>query len=174
MSSVVDVVRPYRVTAAEFEALPVPTLHRERREAIRDLAASMFAVDLTGTDLVKIKRGDPLAQAVNHFSPGIYAREYHMHAGMRIVGMRHTQEHINIVSCGRATVYTEEGVTEVIGPCTFISPAGTQRFLHIHEYMIWTTVHRTDAQDEESALADLSIDETGLIADRIKALGAPT
>lgn len=158
---------PHRLTAQEFEAMDVPAIYRQRRQAIRELAAALFAIDLEGTDLEKITRDHALAEPVIRMTPGIYSREFHMAAGARIIGMRHTQQHINIVSRGRATVMTEHGRQEIEAPCQFISPAGTQRFLHVHEDMIWTTIHRTDKTTPEEAFDDLFIDETPLIAGRI-------
>ena len=163
---------PYRLTPEEFEALPVTALQRERRAAIREVAAKMFAANLDDTGLVKVTQGHPLAEAILHFSRGICVRELHMAAGTRVVGMRHRQEHINTISKGRATVMTEHGKEEISAPATFISPAGTQRFVWVHEDMVWTTVHRTDKTTKDEAFADIFIDETELIADRINELEA--
>lgn len=161
---------PFRLTPDEFEAAPAPPIQIERRDAIRELAAALFAANLEGTGLERITQGHPLAVTRNHFSGGIYTRELHMSAGLRVVGMRHRQEHINIVSKGRATVMTEHGMQEIVGPCSFVSPAGTQRFLSVHEDMVWTTIHRTDKTDPDEAFADVFIDETPLISWRIEAL----
>lgn len=158
---------PYRLTPAEFEALDVPAIQRDRRAAIREVAAAMFAANLEGTGYEKITAEHELGEPIIHMTPGVYVREFHMAAGLRVVGMRHRQEHINVVSCGRATVMTEQGKQEVTGPCQFISPAGTQRFLWVHEDMIWTTIHRTDKTTPEEAFEDLFIDETPLIQGRV-------
>jgi mannose-6-phosphate isomerase-like protein (cupin superfamily) len=171
MSDVQLIERPYRVTAAEFEALPATAVELERREAIRDLAAKLFTVDLEGTGHERVHVGDPLAEPVIRFTRGIYAREYSMPAGMRLVGMRHKQEHLNIISLGHATVMTEDGQTEVFAGDSFVAPAGTQRVLIVHEYTRWTTIHRTDKTTPEEAFEDLFIDETELIAPRVKLLG---
>jgi len=163
---------PYRLTLEEFHALPVGPLQLERREAIRDLAAAMFTADLTGTGLERITQGHPLADPVLHFTPGICARELHMAAGLRVVGLRHRQEHLNIISKGRATVMTERGKQEIEAPCSFMSPAGTQRFVWVHEDMIWTTIHRCDETDKDKALAFIFMDEDEVIAERILEMSA--
>lgn len=165
---------PYRLTSAEFEAIPVPAIQLERRNAIRDLAAALFAANLDGTGLEKIKQGDPLAEPIHHVSKGMRARELHLAAGTRVVGMRHHQEHINVISKGRATVMTEHGREEVSAGDHFISPAGTQRVVIVHEDMIWTTFHRCDEEDNAKALAFIFMDETPLIADKIKKLEVGT
>ena len=153
---------PYRLTLAEFEARPVPAIQRERREAIRRLAKAMQTVDLDGSGFERITPEHEFAKPINHHTQGVYVREFRMRAGMRIIGRRHAQEHINIISAGRATVFTELGKQEIEAPCVFTSPAGTQRFLHIHEDMVWQTIHRTDETEEEKIIAALTIDEDAL------------
>lgn len=150
---------PYRLTPAEFEALPVSAQQAERRQAIRDLEAALWAADLSGTGQERITPEHEVAQAGHFLSPGIYVRVLRMPAGLRVVGKRHAQEHISIVSCGRATVMTEEGRQEIVGPCEFISPAGTKRFVWVHEDMVWSTIHRTDKTDIHEVEADLIMTE---------------
>lgn len=150
---------PYHLTLAEFEAREVPAIYLQRRKEIRAIEARMYHADLSGTDLQKITPEHELAQPLNLATPGVYVRTMILRAGLRVVGKRHAQEHISIVSCGRATVMVEEGRQEIVGPCQFISPAGTKRFLHVHEDMIWTTVHRTNETDMALVEADLMIAE---------------
>lgn len=156
--------RPYRLTRAEFEAMPVPALQRDRRAAIRQVEAALFAADFTGTGYERITEEHELAQPTNLTTRGIYTRIMRMNAGLRVVGKRHAQEHINIVSCGRATVMTEEGMQEIVGPCEFVSPAGTKRFLWVHEYMVWTTIHRTDKTDMGEIESELIIAEPRVLS----------
>lgn len=150
---------PYRLTAEEFEALPVSEIQRERREAIRNVEARLLATNLEGTGHELVTDKHPLAQPHNVLTKGIYTRTVFLPAGLRVTGKRHSQEHINIVACGRATVMTEFGREEVVGPCQFVSPAGTKRFLHVHEDMVWTVVSRTDETDMAAIEADLIIAE---------------
>lgn len=158
-STSIGVTWPYRMTLAEFEALEVPSIHRERRAAMRELEGKLWSADLSGTGLEKITPEHEMAQPLNLTTPGVYARTVLLPAGLRVFGKRHAQEHINIVSCGRATVMTEEGKQEVIGPCQFVSPAGTKRFLHVHEDMVWTVVSRVSSADMEEIEAELIIAE---------------
>lgn len=166
MNELVD--RPYRLTPEQFEALPATDLELVRRQSIRSLAAAMFSANLEGTGLEKITQGHAKAEAELHFTPGIYMRELHMAAGLRVVGMRHRQEHISIIASGRATVFTESGQAEVFAPMVFKSPAGTQRVVVVHEDMVWITVHRCDETDPAKAFEHVFIDETALIADQIR------
>jgi len=106
---------------------------------------------------VRIDDKHELAQPVLHWLPGILVREMHLFAGLFVIGKRHAREHHNIISCGRATVMTELGWQVIEGPCQFKSPAGTKRALYIHEPMIWTGVHRTNATNIEDAEAELML-----------------
>lgn len=155
---------PYRVTREQFELMPAPALAIERRGAIRSLAAAMFAADLTDTGLERITQAHPKAQAKLHFSEGIYMRELFIEAGMRVVGMRHKQEHMNVIACGRATVFTEDGQDEVCAPAVFKGRAGTQRVVIVHEDMVWVTIHRCDETDPEKAFEFVFMDESDVIA----------
>jgi quercetin dioxygenase-like cupin family protein len=86
----------------------------------------------------------------HEFLEGVYMRTVYMKAGDIIIGKIHKQEHVAIISQGRATVLTENGVLEIKAPYLFKSPPGVRRALLIHEDMIWTTVHRSDHTDIES------------------------
>lgn len=83
----------------------------------------------------------------HEFLDGIYMRTVMMRAGLVVVGKIHKQEHVAIISKGRASVVTENGVVEMAAPFMFKSPPGVQRALIIHEDMIWTTVHRSEHRD---------------------------
>ena len=102
--------------------------------------------------LEKIELGELMAQdcTVTHrFTPGCYLREILMPKGTRIIGKIHATEHFNILLTGRVTVLTAEGVEEITAPHTFISKAGVQKVVYIHEDCIWQTVHVTDKTDLE-------------------------
>lgn len=81
------------------------------------------------------------------FLEGVYMRTVLMKAGLVVIGKIHKQEHVAIVSQGRATVITEHGVLEMRAPFMFKSPPGVRRALLIHEDMVWTTVHRSEHTD---------------------------
>ena len=150
---------PYRLTLAELAALPISKERRALRLDIRRLESALWTVDVEKHGLVRITPEDDLAQPINHLMPGVYIREMHLFAGLLVVGKRHAQQHFNIVSKGRATVTTEMGTQMIAGPCQFMGNAGTKRALWVHEDMVWTTIHRTDATTLEQAEAELMIAE---------------
>ncbi len=88
------------------------------------------------------------------FAPNVYLRQVTMPKGAVIIGHQHKTEHFNIVLSGRASVYMEGEMHEIVAPSIFKSSAGVRKVLFIHETMVWATVHPTsetnlDKLDEE-------------------------
>lgn len=84
------------------------------------------------------------------FAPGAYARTIFIPAGSVIVGKIHKHQHLNILSMGHVTVYTEGGGEEDLhGPLTMVSPPGTKRAVYAHTDTVWTTIHLTNETDLE-------------------------
>lgn len=81
------------------------------------------------------------------FSDGIYAREIFMPKGSIVVGHIHTTRHLNIVSTGKAKVWYNGSLKEIVAPYTFESDAGKRKVLYIEEDMFWTTIHKTNETD---------------------------
>lgn len=82
-----------------------------------------------------------------YFCNGVYAREIYIPAGTTLVGEIHKFPHLNIVSKGKIRVATDEGVSIIEAPCTFISPAGVKRAGYVLEDTVWTTIHATEHTD---------------------------
>lgn len=102
----------------------------------------------------------------HHFAPGSYAREIFLPAGSIVVGKIHKHAHVNVVSMGRCSVYTEDGLVDIEAPDTFISKPGTKRVVLAHTDTVWTTVHATEE-------TDLTRIEAEVIAPSYDALAAP-
>lgn len=85
----------------------------------------------------------------HHFAPGNYAREILLPAGSLVVGKIHKHAHINVISKGSVTVFTESGSLDLKAPATFVSEVGTKRAVLAHEDTVWTTIHPTDETDLE-------------------------
>ena len=83
----------------------------------------------------------------HHFSHGVYARELHIPKDTILTGEIHKFENLNILSKGRISVLTEEGIKEVQAPFTIVSPPGTKRIAYAHTDCIWTTIHGTFERD---------------------------
>jgi len=83
----------------------------------------------------------------HYFTPGMYAREMTIPAGTLLTGKVHKTIHLNIVSAGDITVWTEDGMKRITAPHTFISYPGTKRVGMTHAETVWTTLHVTDETD---------------------------
>lgn len=79
-----------------------------------------------------------------------YAREILLRKGSVVIGKIHKHQHLNIISKGKVTVFTEFGKKELEGPCTFVSEVGLKRAVYAHEDTIWTTIHLTAHAGEEN------------------------
>src|ERR1700744_4893505 len=90
-----------------------------------------------------------LTKLFHYFAPGLYARELHIPAGMTLTGKIHKYPQLNILSKGRISVLTEDGVKEVEAPFTVVSPAGTKRIAYAHTNCVWTTILPTDLSDPD-------------------------
>lgn len=91
----------------------------------------------------------------HYFAPGVYIREIFMPAGTIVIGKIHKTEHFNILLQGRCSIVSENDTHELKAPLTFVSKAGVQKALYIHEDMIWQTVHLTDERDLDKLEAQL-------------------
>jgi hypothetical protein len=99
-----------------------------------------------------------------------YAREMMIPKGTLIIGKIHRHQHLNFISKGKVTVFTEFGQKHLEGPCTFVSEVGLKRAVYAEEDTLWTTVHLTQYESEseldkiEQEVISPSYDEMGLIA----------
>lgn len=151
-------VPPYPVahdlSAEQFSALPATAWNLERRAKVLALQEALLA-NVPGSE----KGPEP----VHLFSPGMYFRQLTIPAGLVVVSKRHARQHICIVLRGRAVVFTEDGITTIEGPHSWVSPAGAKRVLLVLDEIVWATVHRTSATTVEEAEADVLMDERGLL-----------
>lgn len=90
-----------------------------------------------------------VAPVTHHFTPGLYAREIRMPAGLLITSETHRTEHPFVVSQGRVLVYIErEDRWEAIeAPYFGVTKPGTRRLLVVVHDTVWTTFHVTNHTD---------------------------
>lgn len=91
----------------------------------------------------------------HHFAPGQYAREIVIPEGTLLTGKTHKTEHLNVVSKGDITVWTESGMRRIKAPFIFVSKPGTKRVGLAHEETVWITVHATSETDLAKLEAEL-------------------
>ena len=95
----------------------------------------------------------------HRFTDGCYLREILMPKGTVIIGKIHATEHFNIILKGDVTVLTVEGAERIKAPHTFISKAGVQKVVIMHEDCVWQTVHVTDKTDLNDIEKEVVIDD---------------
>lgn len=116
-----------------------PRSPAEMRNLIMDLEQKMFQMK---DRIVEIK-------TTHHFAPGVYMREIFIPAGVTLTGKIHKTEHLNILSKGRLTVWTEDGMKTLEASTVIKSKPGIKRVGYAHEDTVWITVHPTDETDLE-------------------------
>ena len=89
------------------------------------------------------------------FVPGMYCRVLEMPAGTVWISKIHKTEHFCVALCGHASVASDEGVEEIIGPRLMITKPGTKRALFIRETAVWATFHPTDKTDVDEIEEDI-------------------
>lgn len=93
--------------------------------------------------------------AQTFFGHGMVTRVVLIPAGTVLAGKKHRKGQHNVLVSGTIAVSTEEGVVEMTGPEVIVSPPGTKRFAMALTDVIWSTTVVCDAQDLETAEADI-------------------
>ena len=87
-------------------------------------------------------------EIVNHFAPGLYAREMRIKAGACLTSLVHKHAGLSILSKGRMALYMPDGTTqEVSAGFHIVAPAGTKRAAWVLEDSVWTCMHPTELTD---------------------------
>lgn len=87
----------------------------------------------------------------HHFSPGVYTRELFIPQGIVLTGKIHTSEHLNILSQGKITVWTEDGMKTLTASTVIRSMPLIKRVGYAHEDSIWITVHHNPSNETDIA-----------------------
>lgn len=95
-----------------------------------------------------------------------YTRQITLPKDMLLTGKVHNFDHTSIISKGEVSIMTDEGVSRIKAPATWVSKAGTKRLIYVHEETIWATIHQskhTEVEQLENEIvhdSDLSWVET--------------
>ena len=117
--------------------------------AAQSARAKIMEIQRQCQGLPDAHRMDETPPVKNWLAPGVYCREIHLPGDSLVVGRIHRHDHMNIISKGCVTVYTEFGEETLTAPASFISKAGTKRVVWTHDDAIWTTIH-PNPDDEQS------------------------
>lgn len=91
-------------------------------------------------------------EPLHHFSKGLYAREILIPAGTILTGKIHKYECLNVVSKGKISVASIDGIQIIDatdGPVTFKSSPGVKRLGYAHSDTVWMTIHASEETDLE-------------------------
>ena len=94
-------------------------------------------------------------KTTHYYAPQIYMRQIFIPRGTLLTGKIHKTEHLNILSQGIMTVWTDEGMKKLKASTVIKSKPGIKRVGYAHEDSVWITVHHnpdnikdTDALEE--------------------------
>ena len=100
-------------------------------------------------------------KTTHHFAPGIYMREIFIPKGVTLTGLIHRTEHMNILSQGDLSVWTEDGVKRLKASTVVLSKPGAKRVGYAHEDSIWICVHpNVDNEKDVGKLEQLLVAHT--------------
>ena len=143
---VINFPMPYNSSAIE----KLPNL--KKIEVMEWYLRNRWENAITGDDL-------EIAYPLKHsFANGTYSRQISLPKGHFIVGKTHKYEHISILSQGRVSIMTPDGIEHRESPDIWVSPAGTKRLIYVHEDAIWTTIHRTLLTNPEEIVEKIAFD----------------
>ena len=120
---------------------------------VDDITVNREIMQQTVKSMLKgIETGDLVEQdcpVTHRFAPHCYLREIFMPKGALVIGKIHKTKHFNILLTGECTVITPDSKERIKAPYTFISEAGVQKAVAVHEDCTWQTVHITESTDLE-------------------------
>lgn len=117
---------------------------RERAKKLAALEQQLLAQPQELRDAFK-------PEIVNHWAPGLYAREMRAKAGAVITSKIHKFAGLSILSKGRMLLYKGDGeAVEVGAGFHIVAPAGTKRAAMVLEDCVWTSIHPTELTDLEA------------------------
>jgi len=110
-------------------------------------------------------------KTTHHFQKDIYLRELFIPKDTIIIGKIHRFPHLNLLTQGKITVWTEEGMKTLTASTVIKSSPGIKRVGYSHEDTVWITVHDnpmgyTKNEDLEAYLSVESFDQGYLESSR--------
>jgi hypothetical protein len=112
----------------------------EMRSAIMRLETALLAAPAEVQVSIK---------TTHHFAPGVYMREIFIPKGTVLTGKIHKTEHMNILSQGELSVWTEDGMKRLKASTVVKSQPGIKRVGFAHEDTVWITVHHNPTEERD-------------------------
>jgi hypothetical protein len=111
----------------------------EMRGKIMDLEAVMMAMPEHQIHI----------EPKHYFAPGLYLREIFIPKGVTLTGMIHKTEHLCVLSLGKVSVYTEDGMRTISASTVVHSMPGMKRVLYAHEDSVWINCHHNPTNEND-------------------------
>lgn len=118
-------------------------------KSIDELVPSEIRDFISGIEAELLKQPQVDLPVKHFFSKDVYAREMSVAKGVILVGKIHKHQNMNIISKGKVSVLSLDGVQHFEAPYTFVASPGAKRVIFAHEDTVWTTIHGTGEQDLE-------------------------
>lgn len=100
--------------------------------------------------MLEMKEHQIEIKTTHHFAPGVYMREIFIPKGTTLTGKIHKTEHLNILSQGELSVWTEDGVKRLRASTVVKSQPGIKRVGFAHEDSVWITVHHNPTEEKDT------------------------
>lgn len=104
--------------------------------------------------MLEMKDNQINIEPVHHFAPGLYLREITIPKDVTLTGLIHKTEHICILSKGKVSVSTEDGMKTLEASSVVHSMPGTKRVLYAHEESVWINVHFNPTNESDISKID--------------------
>ena len=123
--------------------LEISVIETEKPNA-EEMTAKIYALE----DAI-LKEAQVEIPVTHHFAPGIYMREMFIPKGVVLTGAVHKTEHLNILSQGEISVWTDQGMKRLTACSVIKSNPGIKRAGFAHEDSIWITVHSNPTEERD-------------------------
>lgn len=129
---------------------PMNPIGKPTKEEMRE---KIFALE---NAMLEMKEKQIHIEPVHYFAPGIYMREITIPKDVTLTGLIHKTEHMCILSKGKVSVSTEDGVKTLEASSVVHSMPGAKRVLYSHEDSVWINVHHNPTNEQDiSKIEDL-------------------
>jgi hypothetical protein len=131
-------------------------IQSEAKQELPEMRNKIVALErvMLGMPQVEIK-------TTHYFAPGVYMRQIFIPKGVTVTGKIHKTEHLNILSQGELSVWTEDGVKRLKASTVIKSKPGIKRVGFAHEDSVWITVHHNpEGETDTDKLEEMLIAKT--------------
>jgi len=122
------------------------TTELEQKSSKEDIRAKIVALE---AEMKKDTANAIHIEPKHYFANGLYAREISIPRGALITGMIHKTEHLCVLSKGKVSVYTDEGMKTIEASTVVHSSPGIKRVLFAHEDSVWINFHHNPTNEKD-------------------------